>query len=192
METRMAKTRNLRLWRAAVVAIAAIGSAACERGQESEPSTPRESPAPRESSVEPAREPVEQSAGAVEQVSAAIESGETVDQLALQGRRAYTQCAPCHAAVDPSEKSPPRRVGPNLWGVYGADAGVDPNFRYSPALMAAEVVWTDAALDAFLKNPRAYIPGNRMSYPGEADPARRGALIAYLKTLGAAGGDIEK
>ena len=57
------------------------------------------------------------------------------------------------------------------------------DFRYSSALRAVGGVWDDAALDAFLANPRGAIPGSRMAFPGIRDPGERVAMIAYLHTL---------
>jgi cytochrome c len=59
-------------------------------------------------------------------------------------------------------------------------AGELPDFRYSPALKRSGIVWTPETLDAFLTNPQALVPGNRMPYAGMADTGNRADLIAYL------------
>ena len=95
-----------------------------------------------------------------------------------QPPRAWLQCRACHTikAVEPN------KVGPNLNKVFGAKAGtVRPNFAYSPALKASTIVGNDRSLDSWLANPAATIRGNRMAYPGLADPAQRRALIAWLR-----------
>ena len=51
------------------------------------------------------------------------------------------------------------------------------------------VVWDEASLDAFMEDPQAYMRGNRMAYLGEPDPEVRANIIAYLKSLGASGGE---
>jgi len=76
-------------------------------------------------------------------------------------------------------------VGPNLAGVYGARAGQQPDFAYSDAMRTSEIVWSDETMNAFLENPLATIPGNRMAYAGERDATRRAEIVAYLKTLSA-------
>jgi cytochrome c len=55
------------------------------------------------------------------------------------------------------------------------------DFQYSDALKAKGGAWTEAALDAFIANPKAYAPGTQMT-AGAADPAERQAIIAYLKS----------
>ena len=42
-------------------------------------------------------------------------------------------------------------------------------------------VWNDKALDRFLANPLAVVPGSTMTYDGIADPQERADLIAYLQ-----------
>ncbi|GGY52207.1 c-type cytochrome [Parvularcula lutaonensis] len=95
------------------------------------------------------------------------------------GRRIFRQCAVCHE-VTPGAR---HRVGPNLWGVYGKPAGQYADFSYSSALKRSDVVWDDETLDAYLKAPQSVIPGGRMSYAGNSNPADRRDIIAYLKTL---------
>ena len=50
-------------------------------------------------------------------------------------------------------------------------------------MKAQKGVWSEAALDAFLANPRAAVPGTRMIYSGMPDAAQRAKLIAELKAL---------
>ena len=54
-------------------------------------------------------------------------------------------------------------------------------YRYSEALQTAGFAWDAERLDAWLANPRTYLPGNRMTFAGLADPKKRLDLIAYLK-----------
>ena len=94
------------------------------------------------------------------------------------GQLAWLQCRACHT-VKAGEGD---KVGPNLHGMFGAKAGtLRPSYAYSPALRKSGIVWTDATLDNWLKQPATAVKGNRMAYAGMADPARRKALIAWLK-----------
>ena len=52
------------------------------------------------------------------------------------------------------------RVGPPLWGVEGRQVASVGGFSYSGGLRNRGGTWDDASLDAFLKNPRGYAPGN--------------------------------
>lgn len=98
-----------------------------------------------------------------------------------RGKREFLRCATCHAA-EPAE----HRNGPSLANVYGRAAGTVEGFgRYSDALKRAGVVWTEEALDAWLRNPKALVPGNTMIMAGIADARVRRDLIAYLRELAA-------
>lgn len=85
-------------------------------------------------------------------------------------------CRACHSL----DAGGPNMIGPNLHGFFGRKAGADSSFQYSPAIASADFVWTPRALDAWLKAPGKFLPGNRMSYPGLARQADREALIGYL------------
>ena len=67
--------------------------------------------------------------------------------------------------------------------MFGRKAGSLPGFDYSTAMKASGKVWDEAALDSFLTSPMAAVPGTRMTYMGQSDPAKRKAVIEYLKTL---------
>lgn len=96
-----------------------------------------------------------------------------------RGRKSFNECAVCHTV----RQGDGNRVGPNLFGVYGREAGLTEGFAYSKAMKEAEIVWTDEALDAFIENPPSYVRGNRMAYAGQRDAQKRADIIAYLKTL---------
>jgi cytochrome c len=94
------------------------------------------------------------------------------------GRRLYVQCTACHT-VEAGGKA---RVGPNLHGVIGAEAGTRPDFaNYSDALKKSGISWSDAKLDAWLKKPASLVPGTKMIFVGLAKDQDRADLIAYLK-----------
>jgi cytochrome c len=95
------------------------------------------------------------------------------------GQASFRQCAACHTVDEGGQN----RVGPNLWDVFGADIGHHDGFNYSQALLALEGIWTVDKLDAYLENPRAAAPGNRMAFAGLRSAEDRAAMIAYLRSL---------
>ena len=108
----------------------------------------------------------------------------TEERLALPadaeaGQRLSRVCRTCHEVAEGTG----HRVGPNLWGVVGAEAGRHADFRYSQALERSGIVWDEAALDAYLIDPQGLIEGGRMAYAGMPDEADRRDVIAYLATL---------
>jgi S-disulfanyl-L-cysteine oxidoreductase SoxD len=97
------------------------------------------------------------------------------------GQQAFRQCQACHMVGDDAAS----RVGPHLNDLFGRVAGTLEGFRFSPALVTAGeegLIWDDETIDAFLADPRGFLPGNRMAYPGMRDADQRTSLIAYLAT----------
>ncbi|QBX36956.1 cytochrome c family protein [Brevundimonas sp. S30B] len=93
------------------------------------------------------------------------------------GRRAFARCRSCHTITDGG----PNMTGPNLWGVFGRGAGSHPGYNYSNALREADFAWDAQRLDDWLANPRTFLPGNKMTFPGLPDASDRRDVIAWLK-----------
>lgn len=106
---------------------------------------------------------------------------------AERGQKAFRECAVCHVVAAPGTKDADvRLIGPNLYGVIGRRAGSVEGFAYSKAMKEAGFVWDEAALDAYIASPSAKVPGNRMSFVGEPDAAKRADIVAWLKANGPA------
>ena len=97
---------------------------------------------------------------------------------AAAGEKVFGKCKACHK-VDGKNGT-----GPHLNGVVGRNHGSVDGFKYSDAMLAMKAeVWTPDAIYAFIKNPKAGIPGTKMGFAGLAKPADRANVIAYLATL---------
>ena len=88
----------------------------------------------------------------------------------------FATCAPCHS-VEKGKNG----IGPSLAGVVGSKKAAAPGYVYSAALKAKGGTWTAKDLDAYLASPSTMVPGTKMPV-GVADPAKRAAVIAFLKT----------
>jgi cytochrome c len=99
----------------------------------------------------------------------------------IKGQKISAKCKACHTF----EQGGANRIGPNQWAVYGAPIMHVDGFAYSAAFTEKKgsIVWDDTHLNAYLENPKAYIPGTKMAFPGIRDPRERADLIAWLKTL---------
>lgn len=93
------------------------------------------------------------------------------------GRRVFARCRSCHT-ITPNG---PNMTGPNLYGVFGRQAGTHAGYRYSAPVKAAGFAWDAERIDHWLENPRTFLPGNKMTFPGIADPTDRRDLIAWLQ-----------
>ena len=98
-------------------------------------------------------------------------------QDAKEGESVFKKCKACH---DTAGKN---KVGPHLDGVAGRAAGAVEGFNYSDAMKNSGKTWDDATLDAYLADPKGYIPGNKMAFPGIKDDAELADLLVYLRKL---------
>lgn len=98
--------------------------------------------------------------------------------VAVAAPASFARCAVCHNA----EKGAGDKLGPNLFGVYGHKMGQG-SFSFSDAVKNSGLTLDAATLDKWIESPRDLVPGNRMSFPGIKDPAKRQEIIDYLKQL---------
>jgi cytochrome c len=98
----------------------------------------------------------------------------------VNGRVVFGRCRTCHYP----DKGAGHQNGPSLWSVWGRQAGTQEGFAYySQALKDSRLVWSPEILDAWLADPRGFIPGNMMMSLGVPDPQERADLVAYLMTF---------
>ncbi|HEX3864532.1 MAG TPA: cytochrome c family protein [Stellaceae bacterium] len=92
------------------------------------------------------------------------------------GQALFNRCKICHM----TEAGAQSTVGPNLHGVFGRKAGTLGDFRYSDAMKNSAIVWDDDSIGNYIRDPRGFIPGNRMAFPGIKDDTEIADLLAYL------------
>ena len=95
------------------------------------------------------------------------------------GKKVARKCVACHDVSQGGRN----KIGPNLWGVVGADKAAREGFAYSGALAGLGGAWGYADLDAFLAKPKEFARGTKMMFAGIKSPADRADLIAYLRSL---------
>src|SRR6266852_476421 len=93
------------------------------------------------------------------------------------GAKIYGSCAACHS-LEPNL----HLTGPSLDGLWGKKAASAENFvRYSSAISEQGFIWDEVSLNAWLTDPKAFVPGTYMTFRGIGDEKARGDLIAFLK-----------
>lgn len=109
-------------------------------------------------------------------------AADTLDPaLVAAGEGVWRQCRACHQVGDGARNG----TGPALNGIVGHVAGSVEGFRYSNPMRdagAGGLVWTAETLDAYLADPRAFMPGNRMAFRGISSAQDRAAVIAWLQS----------
>ncbi len=121
-------------------------------------------------------------ATAIAAVAAAALCGGAVAQDAGAGKRTFAKCAACHA-VGPGAR---HRVGPELNDLIGRTAGSIEGYRYSPAMTKAGqggLVWTAETLQSYLADPKAVVPGTKMTFAGLKKADELANIVAYLGTF---------
>lgn len=93
-----------------------------------------------------------------------------------KGQRIFAQCMACHTVEAGKNK-----VGPSLAGLFSRKAGTVQGFKYSDAMLQSGIVWGENTLSKYLENPKTFIPGNKMAFPGLKKGEDREDVIAYLK-----------
>jgi cytochrome c len=92
------------------------------------------------------------------------------------GESKFALCSTCHTLTEGG----PNMTGPNLHGIFGRKAGSLPGFSYSDGMKAAGWTWDAAHIDTWITDPKADIPGTKMTFAGLKDPKDRTDVIAYL------------
>jgi len=103
-------------------------------------------------------------------------------ELLKAGEKVFKKCKACHQVGDAAKN----KTGPALNGIVGASAGAVDGFKYSKPMKAAAeegLVWSDEELAAFLKKPKAYMKGTKMSFAGLKKDKDIDAIIVYLKSF---------
>lgn len=111
----------------------------------------------------------------------AAQENVTVEELKnadyLKGKQTFQgRCSACHTLAEGSSNI----AGPNLWGVFDRVAGSREDFGYSATLVEADFKWSPDQLDAWLSDPKGYLPGNIMGIPEPVPASDRLDLLSFV------------
>ena len=115
-------------------------------------------------------------------VIAAFSAPAFADGDAENGKKVFRKCQACHQVGEDAKN----RVGPILNGVVERQAGAVEDFKYSDAMVTAGeegLIWTHENIAEYLKTPRDFIPGNKMTFAGLRKEDDIEDVIAYLETF---------
>lgn len=88
------------------------------------------------------------------------------------------ECHRCHAP-----NSDDASYGPSLVNVINRAAGSVEDYDYSIALEASGIVWTPAALRAWMEDNKGFMPGTKMRHVGIKDRTVQDFILAYLGSI---------
>ena len=94
------------------------------------------------------------------------------------GEQVFKKCTACHNA----DQGGANALGPNLWDVLGEPVGKGKGFPFSPALSGVGGTWNWDNMSEWLKSPKKFAPGTKMTFAGLSNPQDRANVIAFLNT----------
>ncbi len=161
--------------RALTLLLSVLLLAGCTQSADNTASTPATTSAGLSS---PPRVGVAEDSGGreVEVAEAYLQEPRFADADIARGELLSLACQACHTLG----AGQAHLLGPNLYGVFGRVSAGRDGFEYSQVLRSAELEWTPAALEAWLANPAAFLPGNNMVFAGYSSANDRRDLVAFL------------
>lgn len=98
-----------------------------------------------------------------------------------KGQQVFQKCASCHTINQGGANG----VGPNLYAVLGDEIGKGRGgFAFSAGLSGKGGKWDFAKMNEWLKNPRAFADGTKMTFAGLESAEDRAAVMAYINKQG--------
>jgi cytochrome c len=98
-----------------------------------------------------------------------------------KGEAVFAKCTSCHTINAGGANG----LGPNLHGVLGEGIGQGAGgFAFSDALKGVGGTWNFENMNEWLKSPKAFAPGTKMTFAGLPKPEDRAAIILYINSQG--------
>ncbi len=103
------------------------------------------------------------------------------EALVKAGANVFKKCQACHAVGEGAKN----KVGPELNDLFGRTAGGLDDYNYSKPMKEAGangLVWNDETLHQYLADPKGFVKGNKMAFPGLKKQEDLDAVTAFLKS----------
>ncbi len=97
-----------------------------------------------------------------------------------RGAAAFRKCTACHNA----DQGGANLVGPNLWGAMGGPIARRAGYSFSSALAGHGGNWDWDSMSAWLRSPRTFAAGTKMTFAGLSDPQERADILLFLNQHG--------
>src|SRR6516165_11417619 len=100
-------------------------------------------------------------------------------QDAAAGKTSFNKCLACHAIGEGAKN----KVGPELNGLDGRKSGTAPDYNYSDANKNSGITWNEAQFKEYIKDPKAKVPGTKMTFAGIKNENEINNLWAYVSSF---------
>jgi len=101
-------------------------------------------------------------------------------QDVASGEKSFNKCRACHQVGETAKNG----VGPVLNGLFGRKSGTVEGYNYSDANKNSGIAWDEAVFADYIKDPKARIPGTKMSFAGITNEQQVRDLTQFLKQFG--------
>jgi cytochrome c len=92
------------------------------------------------------------------------------------GKSSFNKCLACHAIGEGAKN----KVGPELNGLDGRKSGTAPDYSYSDANKNSGITWNEAEFKEYIRDPKAKIPGTKMTFAGIKNEKEINDLWAFV------------
>ena len=100
-------------------------------------------------------------------------------QDAAAGKTSFNKCLACHAIGEGAKN----KVGPELNGLDGRKSGTAEGYSYSEPNKNAGITWNKDQFLDYIKDPKAKIPGTKMTFAGIKNETEANNLWTYLSSF---------
>ena len=116
-------------------------------------------------------------------IASSAAASSALAQDAAAGKTSFNKCMACHAIGEGAQN----KVGPQLNGLDGRKSGTAPDYSYSNANKDSGITWNEAQFKEYIKEPKAKIPGTKMSFAGIKNEKEANDLWAFISQYDADG-----
>jgi cytochrome c len=109
-------------------------------------------------------------------VASSVTASAALAQDVAAGKTSFNKCLACHAIGEGAKN----KVGPELNGLNGRKSGTAPDYSYSDANKNSGITWNEAEFKDYIKDPKAKIPGTKMTFPGVKNENEVNDLWAFI------------
>src|SRR5262245_18370251 len=106
----------------------------------------------------------------------AASSGGALAQDVAAGEQSFKKCMPCQSIGEDAKN----KVGLAQNVPYGRKAGTVEGFNYSEANKSSGITWNEQTFKEYIKDPRARIPGTKMTFAGLKNEKEVNDVLAYI------------
>jgi len=116
-------------------------------------------------------------------IASAAAASNALAQDATAGKTQFNKCLPCHSIGEGAKN----KVGPELNGIDGRKSGSAPDYNYSEANKGSGITWNKDQFLEYIKDPKAKVPGTKMTFAGIKSEKDANDLWAYISQFDADG-----